>query len=506
MLTGPSATDLTIGYGEFKDCSGLVKDRILEGLLEIISLNETDSRHPKALFELSVIFLSKFVSPTASEAEGLRYLWMAAESGDLRAKAFYGRLSEAYECVPNNGYRRQQLAWLSSAANAGFQQAMNDLQDLDPDLASTSMRHLAEASIFNTFRRDPLYSVEVEGTLDDGATRPPDTLAVGYRLHWAAGTGCLDMLVQILENHPHAVNSLNGLGDTPLLSAFRFGQYETAMALLSVPIDASICNYANENCLHFLWRFTHSNAQVLLPRLIERGADPGQQASSDSSVAKWSLVPSVAGSPIERLVAFNRLDLIKLLICNDISISPPNGNLMRRMLLLASRLQHTAIQKFLIDFACEMDDKFRHELRLLHDARWAYKGKRRSFLDAATLGWVRQTGSGVDIPIGFWQACYHGRNRLAAMKTSIHHALYLRNESRFDESLLDAAIQLTIEESAHEALNHLLDIKISLTDGESSRLQSLLPLCWHLNRSHSDLLGRFNRATHLEKDSGILGR
>lgn len=459
--------------------SGFVKDLIVKGLHDIVSFGEGDSRHSGALFHLAVIYLSKFATPHASVAEGLKFLIQSADEGDLRAQALHGRLQSAYGTDAQE-YQQPRIDWLYAAAKAGYQIAQVDIQALDTSLAREALKEYADSYIQTLFieraMEDNPWAHESEETVD--IISESIRTSARFRVHLAAATGSTDTLNSLLRENDSLLNITNDAGDTPLLSACRFGQFQTAMALLRRSADASLPNKVGENGLHLLWRFNEQQAEHLIDMLLQQGANPRQEACSSNRANVWDLIPSLVATPIERLAAYKRVDLVDLLTRRGCKIFPRNGNQMRRMLLLAIRLQHDDMQRYLIEYALRDHPDYRSDLLPLCQVKWEYKGRKRSFLDAALVGWVRQTGVGVDIPLDFWQACSHGRLRSASMKATFYNVMRLWHPSSMQEQVLDRSVALAIEERAYDALEHLIHLKIVGTDATQRRRTSLRRFCW----------------------------
>ena len=478
----PQTKDLNISYSKFIEVSGVIKDQIVEGLHKIVSSGLADPRYSQALFELGAFCMSRYNSPTASRSEGLQYLWLAAESGDMRARALYGRLQRVYGCKAHPRYLQLRLSWLSSAASAGSQIALDELVNIDPVMADTALKEYAANEIKRVFSgalyRSPESPHDAHDLPDDNQENYEGS--INFQIHCAAAIGSVDVLRWLLNERPDLVNVPNTLGDTPLVSACRFGQLKTVLVLLERSADASISNSVNENAFHFLWRFESSKARALFLRLVTAGAKPEDEAHFSQYGDEWDLVPKLLGTPIERLVCYNRLDLVQLFTTQRRAVTPRHKDQLRRLFLLAVRLHHSEMQKFLIRYATELHVDLNINHQSSDKAKWHFKGCQRSYLDAAVLGWVKQTSTGLDVPVEFWQVCYHGESWLDAMKATINMCLYAGDNMHIDERLLDDTISLAIAERSYPAFEHLFHLKISVTDGTHARLQSLERLCWRL--------------------------
>lgn len=490
-ITDVAPSDLTISYGKLMNVSGAVKDQIHQGLLRIVSIGDDDLRFAKASFELGVMHFSRYHSPAASPSEGLKQMWTAAENGDLRARTFYGRLQRAHGQVAHPEYSCRRLEWLRTAAGAGYRMASDELarsnyqmaRDALDGFAIRNLEALSAKGHVDPISRHigPQHMLEPHQDLHTSSTE--------FQIHVAAATGSDDILEWLLSDNPNVLNVRNNFGDTPLLSACRYGQWNTAQELLKRSSDASLSNSLGENALHFLWRFNYKQAKSLLGKLLVAGANPEEEAADSEHVEQWNLVPALIGTPIERLASYNRLDLVELFLRQGLKIVPSNGRQLRRMLLLAIRLHHTDMQKYLIQYAVG-GEGFRDNLRPLHKVGWDYNSSRRTYLDAAVLGCVRQTGGGIDVPIEFWQACYHAEHRQTVMEETMEFALQLSGSSKLDENVLDNTILLALSERSYPSFEHLFMTKILHTDGAHARLLSLEKFCWKAISSMSKAIAQ----------------
>ena len=477
----PQIEDVNISYSKFAEISGVIKDQMVEGLHKIVSLGSTDPRYSQASFELGVICMSRYNSPTASRSEGLQYLWQAAEGGDLRARALYGRLQRAHGCQAHPNYLQLRLNWLSSAASAGLQIALDELANIDPLLADTALKVYATNEMEKSF--SGALSHDSHGLQDDNQESYESS--INFQIHCAAATGSTEVLRWLLSERPDLVDIRNVLGDTPLVSACRFGQLKTALLLLERSANASISNNASENGLHFLWRFESSKAQALFLPLFTAGADPEVRAKSNQDREEWDLVPKLPGTPIERMVCYNRLDLIRLFTTQRRVVTRRHRDQLYRLFLSAVRLQHIEIQRFLIAYSTELRVDLKIHQQSSNKAKWLFRGNKRNYLDAAVLGWSSQIWGGLDVPVEFLQGCYHGESWLDAMKATIDNCLQTGDNMHIDEQLLDETIRLAISERSYAAFEHLFALKISATDGMQARLLSLEQLRWRLQGTNA---------------------
>ncbi|KAF4634741.1 hypothetical protein G7Y89_g3365 [Cudoniella acicularis] len=425
-LFDPDPADLTISYDKLAGLSGVLKDKMVK-IIQHIAVDHCDPRYSKALFELAVMNLSQYASPTASIQEGLKYMELSAKEDDVRAKGFFYRVRQEFEAMPDELVMSdKEIHWLFEAASAGHQAAIDDLKKIDLVESNKALRKPADKSIGNllglnsamqnTYRRQisEISKERIPITAITEITIPmlPDKL-----VHWTVATGNINLLLTLLRECSDCKDIRNNLGDTPLLSA----------------------------------NFDYVEASDLLTELLNGGADPHQTAKGYGTSIFLDVLPRY------------------------LEVQSSEWQ-------VAMRLQHTEIQSFLVEYASTAENGDTEEesvLRPLYKVRWDYKGTRHSYLDGAILGWILQTGYGIDFPVRIWRPLCHGKNSKSSLETSVWTVLCLdRTNVQFDEKLLDGALELAIDEFDYDAFELLLTIKVDATSGVHGRLTSLRSLLW----------------------------
>ena len=470
VILAPMAVDeLAISYENLKNVSGAVKDMIVNELQAIVSTK--DPRRAKALWELGIIHLSSFAVPNSSPQQGLNLIRQAAENGDIRAKALHHRLHRAFHSPVKPIEPNLLEDWLFDAASVGHQVATQELQDLN--LPRATAAQAACASL--TYNQMPKIELLVQ-------VREAPSVPKNNSLHRALATGCLEDARVLLEDPQINVNGRDAGGDTPLISACRFGQYSAVTLLLQFSPDASLINDLGENALHFAWCFKSAEAELVVRQLHRAGAGLDQVAKGRSNFSDLDVLPMLPGTPLERSIGRRRLDLVTLFLDLGGPIIPSNGNVARRVLLWAFRLHDRVLQDLLLDILLNDVAHNDQTLAPLEDTTWLFKGEERTLLEAVCAGWLSGSGFGCDMPFCVWLASCNGRRWRDDMRSSLVRVLDLNiRDDESKERLLDRAIPWVFRESNPEIFISLLDLKISLTSGFGSRLRNFETLLWKLN-------------------------
>lgn len=469
MNSWAAADELIVSYESLKNVSGSVKEMIVNGLEALADTN--DPRRPKALWELGIIHLSGFASQDTPVQRGIGYVRQAGEAGSIQAKALYRQLHQAF--LPQERFDLSQTLverWLEEAAIAGHQAAIAELQNLAPGKARASQA-ISAAACFKKLQRD---------VSPQDKPLPAEFESLDMPLHQAAASGQLDHA--LLEKLITKVNSRNAEGDTPLISACRFGQFPALMLLLSKGADASLCNHFGENALHFAWCFGQSEAEIVVRELVKASADLKKIAKGRPNTLDLDILPVLPGTPLERTAGRHRLDLVLVFLSLENPLITPNGNLSRRIIMWAFRLHDVALQGYLLDYIFNNTSEFDPRLAPLEKTTWLHRGEERTLLDAVCAGWISGAGFGCDIPYRIWLASCNGIDWWASLQTSLMHVLDMRGNSLMSkERLIDRSISWTFRESHYDSFMALLHIKVEQTPGLRSRLPSFELLEWKLN-------------------------
>lgn len=441
--------------------AGPFRDRV-SAALELVSGNAYDPRRPKALWELSVISISRFANPDASIDRGLSYALQAAQEGDVCAKAFCHRLYEAFGRVcPFSP--QTILSNLMDAAAAGHQSALADLRERDQSAAVKVQAALAQASL------------ELGGKTGNSP------------LHLAAALGRGEEMLVLLAGADSQINLQNKDGDTPLLLACRFGQPWTAGLLLDKDASAEFTNKYGENALHYIWCFDHEDGPILARRLVERGASVYDISRRRVAATELDILPVLSGAPIERAAGRLRCDLVRVLLDLKSLRKPSNGRLSRRLLLWALRLQDLDLVKHLLESV--IFDSLSYSTRLLPimKTKWLHRGEERSLLDAACSGWVADAGVGCRYPLRAWLVMRHGNRWRRSTFDSIS---ILDKVSGVEELDIDASIRWAFRESLYDAFLTLLRCKFELKSFRETESRLALPdrWVWRVEAFNTDVL------------------
>ncbi|CZR60275.1 uncharacterized protein PAC_10171 [Phialocephala subalpina] len=461
---------LTISYENFKHLAGSIKDFIVQNLEAVAGSNDT--RSSMASWELGVIYLSHFADPDSSIENGLGYIRRSAELGDPRAKALAHRLHEAFDsrCIQEIPHHTR-LEWLQDAVCAGSPVATAELTGLDSSLAEKARASHA-AFCYDAVRSDIADKWDASVLVSERG----DTA-----LHQFAATGRVSDVESLLTNDLIDIDARNEDGETPLLSACRFGQSETALLLMHNGVDASIVNNLGENGLHFAWCFDTASSVKVVEKLITNGASLEAKSIARYVIPGLDLLPITSGTPIQRAAARRRLDLVLLFQEYENNIDPGNGNTARRMLVWALRLHDTELLEFMLSFSTHHESR-RDDLTQISDTKWLYRGEQLSLLGAGCAGWVSGTQNGCDLPLRFWLACSFGKAWRSVIRASFDILVeFLKTEHIDLERSIDDAILWAFRESQYDTMTTLLHLKFEKTDGLRSRLPRHDVLNWTLD-------------------------
>ena len=372
----------------------MAKTQITNALTEI-SKDETDPRSAQALYELAVCGASGF---GAIERDWHFYMLSSAERGHIAAQACLYRLCPK-DALPTES---QLGKWLCNAADKGYQIALDDLAILDQGAYRHCITSLAVAFC---------------------------NAQDGNELHTAIAMDLIrdpDDLNSLMSQHGIGINDTMANGDTALLLGCRFGHYETVKALLQLPdIDVNCNTNHNENASHFVWCFRDvTEANSIATALHEKGIQWDCQATADSSrPLSLDPLPHLPGLSVERIAARGRLGLLQHIIeLGALQRTPTNGNLVRKMLVWATRLHSPKIRNYLYELAqsgLRQDGRrvsYNSRLAPIEDTRWEYQKKWLDIEDGLLLGWVSPFGDAWDTPIEFWRLCALNDNPELAVK------------------------------------------------------------------------------------------
>jgi len=474
-----------VNYQALNSTSGVVKDQFVRRL-EYITQDDSDPRQARALFELGICHISGFGDPNQLSAlQGLQLVIQAAQKDEITAKGYTWRLlkslDEALELTAQ--WEGRARKWLLEAAAAGYEPAFEDLTSGYSDLLKKSeilnLRYakrghdLVLSRDLDEFKVQACYTLEHRNILDEG-----DSL-----LHWAAALNLLDHVRYLLEELAVNINCQDGHGDTAVHSACRAGQLESSILLIEFGADVNLPNHDGEIGLHHLWKFNDSDARRLLGKFVESGVNFNQEASfkqrSTSVKGKEGFfateldpLPISDGPAIERIASRGRFELLKEFLHLGPPLVPANGNLVRRMILCASRLGFHEIRELLVGYSrgdcIQFHDisefKFNDEMGDVEDSKWEWCGRDRNLMVAAAHGWVSAIGEGWRTPEIFWRICCHGeqwkerlRNTITSMVTTM--------EKCFCHSSCEDALLHSIQQRHHTFARVFLRLHVNAHQG-----------------------------------------
>lgn len=179
-------------------------------------------------------------------------------------------------------------------------------------------------------------------------------------VHWAAYKDLDEHIRILVSDLEFDINFRNDQGETPLMTACSMGNIKAALALVECGSKVNSTNNYGETCLHYIWRFCDEDAKCLLRVLVNSGIDfeiiaPMKRVHYDGKTVnrptlETSPLPVLHGKAIERVAARGRLVLLDEFLRLGPPINPSNGNLVRRMILWASKLSFPDIRNLLVQY------------------------------------------------------------------------------------------------------------------------------------------------------------
>lgn len=143
-------------------------------------------------------------------------------------------------------------------------------------------------------------------------------------LHMAAQIGtCGDALATIIANYlgGAGINTKDELGNTPLITACRYGRFETALALIERGADPQILGPRKIGPIHFLSSFRKAQQQQIADALVDHGAHvnvlaEGLGLEDDLFISSPLLIltSEISGSPLHLAVLENNLSAVQILL------------------------------------------------------------------------------------------------------------------------------------------------------------------------------------------------
>jgi serine/threonine protein kinase len=465
--------NILVDYTSINLASGVFHDQMLQTFSKIAQ-NTADPRCSRAFWELAVCKMARLGDPDDTKPEdAVPFIIRAAEMGEMVAKGYSKRLLDALDPSSCEGIARSANVeeWLFDAAVHGHEAAYEDWRDLfmrDSDGIDEVMRrrvvHVASPLSF-TQDSDHVQSAKSErGKAFVEGNSPSDERATRTAIHWAARYGPPEDLHDTVENLNVSVDLKNEDGDTPLITACEAGNFSSACALLHLGARIDHVNHFNETAMHHLWRFTDIQAASLFHSMseapgfseaffteavLECTRDGRLLRKSGSNPTELDPLPILSGFPIERALGRRRDHLVKTMLQEGPALSPSvghaaNGNLVRRMILWASRLNLTGIRQFLVDFSKDPTQtrpggESDPGLKKVENSFWTFENSNLDYMCSIAQGWTSSRRSW-RTPEHLWRLCIHGRNWRNKLGDSI--AAILDNTARplccFEKALIHA--------------------------------------------------------------------
>jgi ankyrin repeat protein len=431
--------------------------------LEQISQTPDDPRQAQAFYELGVSSVSRFGNPNEMVPDrALEYFFAAAKHGNMTAKGYFKRLFGALsdgQSTDHHLIMKDYIdTWLLEAAVAGHQTAFDDYTAEGTDSSKKAMViDLQVSGLFDIQAELPdLDEFRKEAELFSRRKAPP----VPYNstaVHWAAYKDLDEHIRILVSDIEFDINFRNDHGETPLMTACSMGNLKAALALVECGCEVNYTNNYGETCLHYIWRFCDEDAKCLLRVLVNSGIDfeiiaPMKRVHYDGKTVnrptlETSPLPVLHGTAIERVAARGRLVLLDEFLRLGPSINPSNGNLVRRMILWASKLNFPDIRELLIQYgeSRHTNDAWKKapmnpRLPPIEKSSWENGGLKKDYMGAVAQGWLSSKGQGWSTPESFWRLCCHGQRWKSNLEGTIREIVKNSDEAicHFEEPLRHA--------------------------------------------------------------------
>jgi hypothetical protein len=487
-----------LDYTSLSFGSGVLHDQLICNL-QRIAQEPSDGRHVRALFELAICKASRFGDPNEMKPrDAVLFLSRAAEAGDITAKGYLKRLIPAlHPELAIDGFLGLPIEkWTFEAAIHGHEAALEEIR-IEADQSSETLFEevLRRRAIRSCWAPHDSNPVDVlNATHHSNRTpRPVDFLASDSQmlaLHTAVRLGHIDKISHHIKEIKISVDAKNMSGDTPLIVACEVGSFPSALALLEHGAQLGLRNAFGETALHHLWRFSDTNAEILLQLMCAspqfedaffaeavleywEGRVPHRKAGSHPS--ELDPLPLLPGLPIERIAGRGRFLLVKQLLQEGPALTcngdhPANGNLIKRMVLWASRLTFPEIRELLVLYSREPEmvrtgAKRDPDITDVEQAEWTFERTNLDYMSGVAQGWIGLPRHGWRNPERFWRLCAHGSHWKAALVAtiqSLQESWATISEQPFQlchfEKALDHALKRRHTEFLHCFLTLYVDI------------------------------------------------
>ncbi|KAK3385136.1 hypothetical protein B0H63DRAFT_472415 [Podospora didyma] len=319
------------------------------------SLAPTDALG-EAKYGLAELTLNRIATPRDELGDGsnnsgkpaetacLRWLVESAEEGCERAQATFFRYCQALKPELLVDHGPQLSTWVPAAAAKGYFQPLEDMRllgipEASVDEALRTLRFRYGGAGMQRFAlpesSSGSWATSAEGInqydrnwVNQLRTAPAATIRAALLsragdkvLHMAASCGLLKSVTYLINHHHTSsstgVNCVNVRGETPLLLACRSGHYFSAMELLEAGADPSLANDQGETPLHWLMSFDDKYVPEVCQRLV--AGLQGKNDVVDGAASEFGYIycaenKFVAGTPLMRAVARNRLTAVRALL------------------------------------------------------------------------------------------------------------------------------------------------------------------------------------------------
>lgn len=433
-----------IGYQTLMLCSHPLKTYIVHKLLDIAN-DTADRRAPAAAWELSVCCFSGFGIARSFE-DCSSWLTVAASNGIIAAQDYYGSVHDAMEIDPN--FVRRPGSMLNSTWSSSV--AIGE--------TSGSLPHDAEPTT-PPIVDDP-GGLDTDLDFSDSEDQPADPVTpvlMSYRTSNLIRSGSDDDLRRLLDEEHMMLNAQDATGNTPLLLAAKGARYEIVELILDQPgVNAGVCNNAGQNVLHYLTGFSDTQIQLLVPRLIERKADPNAEGfSTQQENGSAAFTSGIRSCSILNSILHKNLVLLKCILeagysenCVSICRVCEAGSAFRRILAVAlSYFQADALEILVAHIKAHKSDQVieldkievwaGHELLPLHKVPF--------YSVAVTV---------MDLPESFFRAMYYGANHHNSLRRTIG---FLLDAGKDVVTLPHSMLRAAVSKNSLDGVNILLD-------------------------------------------------
>lgn len=298
------------------------------------------------LVELHLNRMADTVEKDEAVKTCLRWLAESAKAGCDRARAIFFRCCRALDSsflAADHPWNLSFEEWAMDSASKGHFQPLEDLRRLGwsegpvDDVVRTlrfkyggtgSQTYDNSIPVTTPLQQKPwLTSKALVEDFDNaymGNLKRQDATVIrtnrvaksgGSILHEVACWGLRKSVSYLINQEMIDINLADVRGDTPLLRACRSGHYFPVMELLEAGANASIANNIGETPLHWLLSFDEKYVQEICRCLARNLPKSGVDAvASEFAYIECAENSFVAGTPLMRAIARNRVDVVRALL------------------------------------------------------------------------------------------------------------------------------------------------------------------------------------------------